>query len=296
MTPQEVTSALVRNARRWWPVVVLPALIAASAAWWSVDRKEPSFSVVTTLVTVPLAQWDETFLGTSLVRDTGNPGTTATTLAAVLESQRALATTADELGDGWTPAAVDRSVTAAAVPETNLVEVTVRAADREVADRISEEFVDAVLADRWETIADELDQRIAALRLISAADPDAGEAATRLQTLTVVRRSGADPTLRVGVVERAVEEGGVPGIVVVAFAALGGAAIGLLFALGAAQVQRRRSVPTDPSDDAVDHDDDSDDDDGVDPEDDDTGDDSDHDDVDHDDDDEAPAPARGHAR
>lgn len=245
MSPQEVSTVLLREARRWWPAVVLPAVIAAAAAGWSLDRATPTYRVVTTMVTVPIVQWDETFLGTSLVRDGGNPSITAATLAAVLDSPRALATTATELGGRWTPAAVDRAVSVAAVPDTNLVEITARASDPQAARRISAEFADAVLADRWATISDELDDRIAALQVITAADPDAGEAATRLQTLTVIRGSGADPTLRIHAVDRAAEDdSSVPGVVVVGLAALGGAGIGVLCALGAAQSRRRRTART----------------------------------------------------
>jgi uncharacterized protein involved in exopolysaccharide biosynthesis len=239
MTHHEAPSVGVRDVLRWWPLVVLPAVIAIAAALWSVSQQPSSYTATTKLMVHPLAQWDETFLGTSLLRDGGDAKITAATAASSLDSRRSAATAAASIGDGWTPEAIDSAVEVSAVPETNVVEVTAHSSDPKVAARLAEDYPKAVLAERWRTISTELDTRIAALSVTTAADPNAGEASTRLQTLTIIRQAGADPTLRIDSPGAAVEDKRLPATAMVALAAIGGAAVGLVCAMAAARLRRR---------------------------------------------------------
>ncbi|SEH50260.1 Chain length determinant protein [Mycolicibacterium rutilum] len=223
MTRHQARGFDVRALIRWWPLIVLPALIAAAAAYWSVSHQSPSYTAATRLAVVPLAQWDETFLGTSLVRDSGDAHSTAATTAELLDS----------------PEPVGRAITVSAVPDTNIVEVTARSASPHEAEQVSRTFVDDVLADRWRTIAAELDARIAALSVTTPADPNSGEASARLQTLTLIRQAGADPTLRIVATGAAVEEPRLPTVVILALAALGGAVVGTLCAFVAVRLRAR---------------------------------------------------------
>ena len=237
-----------RSVLRWWPLIVLPAVIAVAAALWSISQQPPSYTAVTRLVVVPLVQWDEIFLGTSLVRDGGDANSTAKTTAELLDSQRAATIAAKYIGDGWTPAAVDRAVKVSAVQDTNVIEIAAHSPDPKAAQRISEDFAKGILADRWQTISAELDARIAAVAAITPPDPNAGEASTRLQTLTLIRQGGADPTLRIDATGVAVEDPRLPVPVVVGLAALGGVAVGLLCAIAAAQLRRRHPARDEPTD------------------------------------------------
>ncbi|MDT5016986.1 MAG: hypothetical protein QOD39_3146 [Mycobacterium sp.] len=243
MTHHDSSTVGARSVLRWWPLIVLPAIIAVAAAIWTVSQQAPSYTAVTRLMVVPLAQWDETFLGTSLVRDSGDATATAKTTAALLDSQRTATAAAARMGEGWTPEAIDRAVKVSAVPGTNVVEIAAHSPDPKVAPQISEDFAKAVLAARWETISAELDARIAAVSAITAPDPNAGDASSRLQTLTLVRQAGVDPTLRIDATSAAVEDPQLPVVVVVGLAALGGAVLGLLCAMAAVQLRRRRLAP-----------------------------------------------------
>jgi capsular polysaccharide biosynthesis protein len=238
MTRHDAPVARLREIARWWPLILIPVLIAVAAATVSVIQQRPTYTATARFVVVPLVQWDETFLGTSLVRDAGDTKRTATTMAEVLNSRRAATTTAEHLGSGWTPEAVDDMVNVAVVKDTNVIEVVANTADPDHAVRVAEGFARATLDDRWRTIAGELDARIATVAA-AAAGPAPGEAATRLQTLTAVRDAGTDPTLRMDSTTPAVEDAR-PGIpVIIGLAAAGGLFIGVLAAVGMARLRRR---------------------------------------------------------
>ena len=242
MTRHEAPTMGMRNLLQWLPLIIVAAVIAAAAAFWSVSHQTPSYTAVTRLAVIPLAQWDETFLGTSLLRDGGDAKTTATTTAELLDSRQSATTAAADMANGWTPEAVDRAIQVTAMPDTNVIEVAAHSPDPKEAQRVSEDFSRAVLAERWRTISTELDARIAAISVTTVPDPNAGEASTRLQTLNLIRQSGADPTLRIESTGAAVEDQRLSIAVVLGLAALGGSVVGLLCALAAARLRGRRPV------------------------------------------------------
>jgi hypothetical protein len=249
MTRHDSPSAGIRDIVRWWPLILLPALLAVGAAVWSMSQQAPAYTATTRLVIVPLAQWDETFLGTSLVRDSGDAKRTATTLAAVMNSRQAAATASRYLGNGWTPELVDKAIEVAVVQDTNVIEVVAESTDPARAVSVSEGFARATLDARWQTISAELDSRIAAVFGAGIAQSPQGDAATRLQTLTVIRQSGADPTLRLDSTSPAVQTAQLPFAVVVALAAAGGLFLGLLAAFGVVRLRspqrkERHATPT----------------------------------------------------
>ena len=95
---------------RRWPLVIIPALLAVGSSLWSASAQTPTYTATAKLVVIPLAQWDETFIGTSLVRDAGDAKRTAATLTALLDSRRAATVAADYLGANWTPEAVQAAI------------------------------------------------------------------------------------------------------------------------------------------------------------------------------------------
>jgi hypothetical protein len=115
------TSVGIRDIVRRWPLVIVLMLIALGAAFWSDSRQVPSYTATTRLVVVPLAQWDETFLGTSLLRDAGDASRTATTVAAELNSVRAATVAADYLGGDWTPDSVAAAVKVSVFEQTKVL-------------------------------------------------------------------------------------------------------------------------------------------------------------------------------
>jgi hypothetical protein len=198
------------------------------------------------LVVVPLVQWDETFLGTSLVRDAGDANRTAATVAAQFNSRHAAIAAAEYLGREWTPDSVDAAVEASVVDQTNVVEVVSRSSDPVRALRAVEGFSQAVMADRWQRIAKELDARIAALSAIDGTrgdtDAGSGEIDARLATLQATRQAGADPTVRVDSTGPVVRSDPPPAWMVGSLSVAGGLLVGLLAAVGWARTKRRLDI------------------------------------------------------
>jgi capsular polysaccharide biosynthesis protein len=244
MTKGPARSGDLREILRWWPLVIVPALIALTASIWSAGQQVPSYTATTRLLVVPIAQWDETFLGISLVRDAGDTQRTAATVATVLSSRHAATVAADYLGDDWTPQSVEGAVKVSVTEKTNVINIVARSADAERAVQLAQGFARATLADRWRTISTELNTRIAAISDTTAADPNAGTASARLQTLTLIRASGSDPTLTLDSTSPAVRDQQLPMTVVVGLATAGGLFVGLLAAVGIARLRRGTSLTT----------------------------------------------------
>lgn len=225
---------------RWWPLVLTTILITTGAALWAHKHDVASYTASTAVVVVPLSQWDETFLGTELARDSGDATRTAMTVAAELNSDRSVELTAHHLGGSWTPEAVRAAVSVAAPGETNIIEIVAKGPDPETAGSLSAAFAAATMADRWQTISTQLDAMIDKLKNGSlavvgdqqGANPTAAEQTGRLQTLTLVRSSGADPTLRVLSTSAPVRSPQMSWSMTLGLAALGGLFLGVLAAWG----------------------------------------------------------------
>jgi capsular polysaccharide biosynthesis protein len=239
----------IREILRWWPLVIVVTLCAVGGAIWSQRGQTPSYTATTTLSVVPIAQWDETFLGTSLVRDSGDATRTAATAAAELQSRHAMTVAADYLGGGWTPDSVAAAVKVSAAENTNVIEVVAQTNDADGAAKLAQGFADATLADRWRTISAELGARIAMIDdAVLIAGPKADALFARQQTLNMVRATGSDPTMRIESTSLAVLSKRMPVWAFVALAAAGGLCIGVLAAILMARLPRRtdRSIGKSP--------------------------------------------------
>jgi capsular polysaccharide biosynthesis protein len=247
-----------REVTRRWPLIIVVMLIALGATFWSNSRQVPTYTATTRLIVVPLAQWDETFLGTSLARDSGDASRTAATVAAELNSIRSATVVADYLRGGWTPDSVAAAVKVSVFEETNVIQIVARSEDAATAAKLAEGFANAVQADRWRTISAELDARIATVSKdvaasagtgddTTAANPTADEAATRLQTLNMIRASGSDPTIKIDSMSLAVQSKRQPVWVILGLAAVGGLFVGILAAVGVAIMHRPVNQPSEVS-------------------------------------------------
>lgn len=228
----------LREIARWWLVVLLIGLIAAGASLVQLSGRIPTYSAAVRLVVTPLAQWDETFVGTSLIRDAGDASRTPATVAELLEASPVAAAAAAALGGTWTPEAVAAAVEVGPVDEANLVEIVARADDPGAASALAEAYATAAIAQRWQTISAELDARISAIARVTPADPNAGAESQRLQLLRIVRDGGVDPTLQIATRSPAVPDPALPPVVVVGLAGAGGLLLGLLVAVAAARLLR----------------------------------------------------------
>lgn len=248
LRPQQAAIG-IREIVRFWPIVILVMLIALGTTFWSERRQVPSYTATTRVVVTPLEQWDRTFLGISLLRDSGDATRTAATAAAEMNSPRAAIVTSDYLGSGWTPESVAAAVKVSAFEETNVIEIVAQSDDADKAEKLAEGFANATLADRWKTISTQLDASIAAINqnpLDAGIGADNGtnafaeKRAEVLQALTMVRDAGSDPTMRIESTSLPVRSKQLPIWVVMGVAAAGGLFVGVLVAIGMARLPRSK--------------------------------------------------------
>jgi len=215
------------------------ALTAVAATLVALSQRESSYRAAATVLITPLPQYDDAFLGTSLVRDAGDASRTAETIATLIDSDDAAAQAARTLGGNWTTSSVKDAVTVKPVADTNVVRVTAQAGDRARARLVASTFVRAAFQVRWRRIARELDARISDLEALRrAAAPAGGELERQRALLEAVRRGGVDPTLSHRRTDRAEEVNGVPSGVAVVLALLGGLLVGVLAAAALGAVRR----------------------------------------------------------
>jgi capsular polysaccharide biosynthesis protein len=245
----ERTSVSLREIVRWWPLVVVVTLIAVGGAIWSATRQVPSYTATATAVLVPLSQYDETFFGTDLLRETSDPSRTTATAAVVLNSARAATVAADYLGNGWSPDSIASSVSASPLEGANVIEVTAQQREPDQAAKLAEGYVKATLADRWRTISAQLDTRIAAVSSSIAAtpgDPNLGDLYARLQSFKSVRAGSSDPTMKFDSTSAPVRVAQLSMATTVTGALLGGLCVGLFAAVFAAMLRSRISRQAEP--------------------------------------------------
>lgn len=224
---------------RRWRLVLVVALAALVAAVTVSATREDTYSAKLRLVVTPLSQGDERFIGISLIRDSGDAGRTAATVADGLDSSAVDAETAGLLGSGWTADSVSAAVSAKPVVEANLVEITAEADGAGRAVRLANTYAAATLDVRWNRIAGELERRIATLDDLSQTAADEGAAARDRDVLTTVLRSGRDPTLGLQGDAPKVDSDGIPMAAAGALGLLGGLFLGGLAALAMSLIGRR---------------------------------------------------------
>jgi capsular polysaccharide biosynthesis protein len=231
--------SVLRDVLPRWPLVLLIGLAAAAASTIAVSRREPSYTATAKLLITPVAQYDETFLGTSLIRDAGDANRTAPTAAQMLRSAEISIESARRLGGGWTAESVREAVDVKPVSNTNLLAIRAGASEGAVAERLAAVYATSAFAVRWRTITRELADRIAALEARPGSRRNAGDLARKVGILEATRRGGRDPTLGLLGVNDAVADNQVPGLVVAVLALLGGLFLGGLAAVGIGRSGRR---------------------------------------------------------
>ena len=217
--------------------MLLVTLAAVGASLIALSSRDPSYEATARLVINPLAQYDVTFLGTSLIRDAGDASRTPSTVAETIDSNAIATETARRMGGGYTASAVRDDVDVQPAGDTNVIKIKARAGQRAVAERLADTYAASVLAVRWRTIDKELAARIAAFHERASAAPDSADFG-RERVLQSVRRGGTDPTLKIQGIDPAVSDDSLPDWAIVALAALGGLLLGCLAALGMARLGR----------------------------------------------------------
>ena len=179
----------VRAIRARSLVVALTTLAAVGVAVAVLATREPTYTSTAQLLVTPLPQDDRTFLGTTLLRDSGDPTRTVQTAAALVVSPQAAERAARRVGDGLNGQAVLARVDVQPLGESNILSVSATATTSAGAARLANEYVQSALAVRDDAIRRQIDA------VVEGVGPDLTPAdRSRLAELRAVRDRG-DPTL-----------------------------------------------------------------------------------------------------
>jgi Mrp family chromosome partitioning ATPase/capsular polysaccharide biosynthesis protein len=215
-------------------VVLLVTLATVGVAAALLATRTPRYESSARLLVAPLPQDDRTFLGSALLRDSGDPTRTVQTAAALVDSPLAAQDTARRLGGGLTADDVARRVDVQPLGDSNLLSVTASAPSAAGATRLAAQYVRSALAVRGRLLRPQLDAAIAAIGPRPAADD-----ALRLAELRAVRRRG-DPTLTMAQAAQPPQAAsGPPAVLVLILAAIAGFTLGSIAALLMERFDRR---------------------------------------------------------
>ena len=200
MSGESAFATYLPAIRARWRLVAIVTLAALAGGLAAMAVVTPKYESTAELVIAPLRVNDRTFVGLSLLRDTGDPARTAQTAARLVDSPAAAELTAQRLGTGWDAKRVEAAVRLGTQRQSNLLTVTARARSAELAARVANEFAGAALAVREHVV--ESDLRIAIRRLRArldierAAGGEGGrETIDRLAALQAAFDAKGDPTL-----------------------------------------------------------------------------------------------------
>jgi Mrp family chromosome partitioning ATPase/DNA-binding winged helix-turn-helix (wHTH) protein/capsular polysaccharide biosynthesis protein len=227
--PDESAVALrpyVRAIRARSLVVALTTIAALGVAAALLATREPTYTSTAELLVTPLPQDDRAFLGTTLLRDSGDPTRTVQTAAALVDSPLAAQRAARRLGGGIDAQTVRANVNVQPLGESNILSVTASSTTADGAARLANEFAQSALAVRGEEIRSQVD----AVMQTVGPDPTPADR-TRLAELRAVRDRG-DPTLMLSQPAQAPQSSkGAPAWLVLALAAIAGFTLGSIAAL-----------------------------------------------------------------
>jgi Mrp family chromosome partitioning ATPase len=228
------------RSRPWIVGLVLLAALGGSLLWTA--RRSASYEATAHVLVSPLPQDDTTFLGISLLRDSGDPTRTVQTAATLIDSPAAAALAASQLGRGWTAQRVRNAVDVKPEGQSNVLAVTASADDPVRAARVANVFTRASLAVRRDAIARQVAAAVAQTRKQLSARRAAGERAGDIEARLTALESiaGDDPTLSLSQsAVRPESATGAPTWLVILLAAIAGIALGTGAALLAELLDRR---------------------------------------------------------
>jgi Mrp family chromosome partitioning ATPase/DNA-binding winged helix-turn-helix (wHTH) protein/capsular polysaccharide biosynthesis protein len=227
--PDESAVALrpyVRAIRARSLVVALTTIAALGVAAALLATREATYTSTAQLLVTPLPQDDRTFLGTTLLRDSGDPTRTVQTAAALVDSPLAAQRAARRLGGGIDQQTVQAHVNVQPLGESNILSVTASSTTADGAARLANEFAQSALAVRGEEIRSQVD----AVMQTVGPDPTPADK-SRLAELRAVRDRG-DPTLLLSAPAQAPQaSNGAAAWLVLALAAIAGFTLGSIAAL-----------------------------------------------------------------
>jgi tyrosine-protein kinase len=175
---------------------VAMTLVTLGGAAALVATRSPTYQATTELLVTPLQQDDRTFLGITLLRDSGDPTRTVQTAAALVSSPTVARRTAQKLGGSLTQDSVEQAVKVEPLGESNILAVKAKAASASDAARLANRYAKYALQLRSEVLRSQVEAAIAELRAVEQQGGGVLSPVdrTRLTELRAVRDRG-DPTL-----------------------------------------------------------------------------------------------------
>jgi capsular exopolysaccharide synthesis family protein len=186
----------VRAIRSNALLFVAMTLVTLGGAAMLLATRSATYEATAELLVTPLQQDDRTFLGITLLRDSGDPTRSVQTAAALVSSPSVARRTAKALGGSLTQKSVEEVVEVKPLGESNILAVSAKAGSARDAARLANRYAANALQLRSEVLRAQVIDAIAELR---AAERRAGGVLpevdrARLSELRNVRDRG-DPTL-----------------------------------------------------------------------------------------------------
>jgi len=200
--PRQAPPSLLRyletvRERIWLVVGVMVLTLAAATLYLATADKV--YEAQSELLVTPVADDDPALTGLALIRSSSDPSRDVETVARLVTSRAVAADVKAELSLDDSPQDLADSIDASPVAQSNIVVISARENDPELAADIANSFAENAIADRDEKLRAQLKPLIEPLQARVAdrsLPPDAAvtltEQLTRLESL----EAGGDPTIR----------------------------------------------------------------------------------------------------
>jgi capsular exopolysaccharide synthesis family protein len=201
LAPDERNSIRYLHAvrTRWRYIVVIVAVAVGAAVLYSALAAKRYKAEADILIT-PVSSSDDTFIGFSVLRDTGSNTLPILTAARLITTPQVAALAAKRLGMPGEWKAVLHSVSVKPISQSDIAAIVAEAGSADRAAEIANALAYGVVASRKAQFQSELDNSIsrlnARLREIPANSPEAAAIQARLATLTSLKGQN-DPTIRI---------------------------------------------------------------------------------------------------
>jgi Mrp family chromosome partitioning ATPase/capsular polysaccharide biosynthesis protein len=215
-------------------------VLTAAVALITVSLSGYSYKATATVLITSLPA-DPNYLGLGVVVTTGDPTRTVQTAAALLESDQAAASTAAQLGQGWTAAQVQKAITIASVGQTDVLGITGTASSPVQATQLTDKYAITSLEVHGLAVQQSIAVRVAGLQAeIASLPPKSPNTASQsaalssdLAILEALKTTGTDPTLKISQLARQpTSHSGASRSVILLLGLLGGFALASVAALG----------------------------------------------------------------
>lgn len=188
---------LVTLRERWW-LVVACVLVTTAVAIVYVQTASKVYRTGSEILVTPVSNNDATLTGLGLILSSNDPTRDVSTASSLIATDTVARRVIDKLGLDTTPQKLLQRVTAEPLAQSSVVTVAAEADTAEGAADLANAFATEAVNVRTESLREQLDRTIPALREQLAAVPETErEALTARIAALVALRGVPDPTLRV---------------------------------------------------------------------------------------------------